>query len=637
LVQASTINQAGSFFTLTILVTPGDAFDYGVFIAKYLRDLNINSRIKVVNYDCNIPNSYPKINKNWDLAICKFENKIGIPDLRDIYTEDGFRNIFNLNSDIPFQNESEYLQNEAAQTLDLEERQQLYFDWQQLLMKHMIPILPLFSDRIFTTIWSNTEGWDMRWGLSDSITYMMYNGLHKGQKSADELNVAFSTIESNKLDSVDIQLSLLEWSLIKEPLLKLSPDNLPLKTGIIREWEEIKSHHLKFYIRNNSFWNPSFNSSGRDSTSDSLLIETSPDKWEVRNPSILMSGLKDGEVSDGTNKNITAKDAVFTLLTASNPLTSEKSDEFMWLSNCYVDPLDPLAFHVHIDGNQETEVNEPYADFFSLLDIGILPEFFLNSTDETITYTSGGIKCKGLNETIKETINWKSYEISPFGGGKFMLDYYEDNFKTVLTRSPFWFKIGVIDGEERTPFIDTINIYDIQDEEEIGEKFRNGELDLVRTFEPPVRMSYYEMRYEVQTLILDHMYLIAFNFESEFFGKSSNNIWVEGPDGKNYTEACTLKRAICYTIDRVEMDEVIHGGDHILGHSPIFFNTPYYHHDEVKKYYRNITAAWREFDSTRRFKVGINTTRTTHPSIIAVLCLILTSKITYYKKARRKR
>ncbi|MCG3226397.1 MAG: hypothetical protein H7645_05705 [Candidatus Heimdallarchaeota archaeon] len=640
LVQACNINQAESFFTLTILVTPGDAFDYGMYIANYLREINIDSRIKVFDYDCNIPNTYPKINRDWDLAICSFSGGGISPDLRALYTEIGSLNIFNLKSDIPYQNESEQMQNDAVTTFDLDERQQLYYDWQQLMMKNIVPILPLFSPRIYSAIWSNALGFDMRWGLSDSSPYMAFSGLHEGQESVDEFNVAHNEFESETSNCIDDYFNLLQWDLITEPLIQWSPDNAPLTTGIISNWEETEESNYKFYLRDNVYWNPSFYVTDRNASSAPLLTESSPGVWEVTDAGILIPGLKSGEVSDGSNQQITAKDAVFTLLTAANPLVSEISEKYRWLSNCYLDPSDPLTFHLQVDDNPETVENEANVDFFHFLDLVILPEFFLNSTDDTITYTSGGIKCAGLNETIKETVNWKSLETTPFGCGKFMLDYYNNHSPSVLTRSPFWFGVGAVDGtEERTPFVETVNIYDIPNKEERITKFKSGELDLIKTPTYPFESKNMqaEPRFEFQTEILNVKNLIAFNLEREFIGGSSNNIWVEGPDGKNYTEACAVRKAICYAIDREEMNHIIHDGEYTVDHNPIYLYTAFYYYDDVTKYYRNITAAWREFDSTRRYRVGINTPRTTHPSIIAVLCLILTSKIINRKKIRKER
>lgn len=637
LIQAQSINQSGPFFTLTILVTSGKAFDYGVYIVKYLKDINIDARIKVWNYDCNIPNSYPKINKDWDLAVCSYKGGGKSPDMRDLFTENGSQNIFNLNSKIPYQNESEYMQNKAASTFDLDERQQLYYDWQQLVMSNIVPVLPLFSPRLYTSIWSNTESYEMRWGLSDSSPYMSFNGLHEGQENLNEFNVAYNEIEKHGPSSIDNQFNFLFWELISEPIIQWSPDNAPLKTGLIFDWEEVGNSHHKFYMRDNIVWNPSFNISDRDSTSEPLVIETSPDDWEVIDPGILISGLKSGQVSNGMNQLVTAKDAVFTLLATAHPLISEKAENYKWLKDCYVDPSDPFAFHVFVDENPETILIEPMVDFFSYLDLGILPEFFLNSTDDTVTLTSGGIECVGLNETIRDTMQWNSYEISPFGCGKFMLDYFSIIPQTVVSWSPFWFGVGAIDGTTgMTPFVEKVNIYDYPDEEERIEIFKTGKLDLISVTSYPHerRIMQQDYRFEFQTEIQNILNLIAFNLESESIGGSSNYERIIGTDGENSTEACAVRKAICYAIDREEINQVFHDGEYTLCHNPMYLYTAYYYYDDVIKYYHDLDAAW-EWMEAAGYKVDLTNI---YPSvIIAVFCLISISKIVYKKKIRKEK
>ncbi|MCG3221471.1 MAG: hypothetical protein H7641_08830 [Candidatus Heimdallarchaeota archaeon] len=116
-----------------------------------------------------------------------------------------------------------------------------------------------------------------------------------------------------------------------------------------------------------------------------------------------MKGLKNDEYSDGTNQQITAKDAVFTYLAGANDDVSNHATLLSWISDIYVDPHDELAFHIHIDGDPATPEIEDYVDFWSSLSFSILPEFFLNSTDSTITYTSGDVECTGIYPNITKT------------------------------------------------------------------------------------------------------------------------------------------------------------------------------------------------------------------------------------------
>ena len=637
LAQASLDDYEEPFFSFTILVSPGDTFTYGLDVARYLKDLNIQTKIKVMNYDCNNPNCYPKISKGWDLAICSFEGK-RIPDMRDIFTENGSLNICNLNSKIPYQNESEYMQKKGTYTIDLDERQQLYYDWQQLMMKNIIPCLPLFTGRTYTAIWSNTKNYDMRWGLSDMLPYMSCDGIHEGQETIQEFNLALEYFKQRYTFPIIDDRNEIQWELITEPIIQLSPDSISLKTGLVEDWEEVEDSHFKFYLRDNIFWNPSFNISGRTDESTALFTEISENHWEVSDPSILVPGLKYDEISNGISQQVTAKDAVFTILLTANPLFSENSLDYQWISDCYVDPIDPLVFHLHIDDNPETSEIEFNVNFFSYLHIGILPEFFLNSTDDTITQTSGGVNCVGLNSNITNSLHWQFFETSAFGCGKMVLDYQIDDHQTTFTRNPFWFGVGVIDGATGLePFVENIIQFNIPDEEERIMIFKKGKLDLICVdYFPQERTMQAEPRYEVQNIIKNILNIIAFNLESENIGGSDHNILIEGPDGMNYTQSCAIRKAICYAIDREEMDQKNHDGEYTLCHSPMYFYASFYYYDDVIKYYRNITIA-KEWMEAAGFRFKSENDETYFNTIFTIICIILFSKLVYKKKFRKEK
>jgi hypothetical protein len=463
--------------------------------------------------------------------------------------------------------------------------------------------------------------------------YMSVNGLHEGQEDETEFNVALNDFDKKLIVPIFDEFSSLEWELLTEPIIQYSPDNLVLDTGFIHFWDEFPNSHYMFEMADEIYWNPSFNITERDSSSSPLVTETSPGIWEVTDQSILMEGLKSGEKSNGSNLKVTAKDVVFTLLTAANPLTSGNADDYKWLVDCYVDPTEPRWFHIFVDDNPETTNIEHFDDVLSFLNQGLLPEFFLNSTDTTISYTSGGIKCVGLNQTTRSTSQWVTYGNSPFGCGKYMLDYHDENPVSILTRSPFWYGRGAIDGEfGKTPFVETIKLFDYPNDEERIRIVKSGKLDLISTTKQVIKHPL-DLRFEVQVMIQNSMTLMAFNLGREFIGGSSNNIWIEGPDGNNYTEACAVRKAICYAIDREELNQAVHNGEYTITNSPIFPYTASFYREDSSDYDRVIASAWRWFDSTRRYKVGINTTRTTFP--VTAICISMVLIIRSINKNKR--
>ncbi|MBY9001513.1 MAG: hypothetical protein KGD64_11390, partial [Candidatus Heimdallarchaeota archaeon] len=382
LLTFSAINVAGEdtiepFFNLVIRTAGGGFYsDYGLYIAQYLREIGIELEVKVDEWFWPYNPFNPYVLNDFDMTFSAFSD-LKTQDMRDYYTEEGELNLFQLNKNIPYQNESDTMQNEAVTSYDLEESQQTYYDWEILLMDKILPLLPLFSSRRYMTTWKNTLGYDSRWGLVDSLPYIEYDGLHEGQESSFEFNIADANWRDLNMLTIGDTASSFMYSLMAEPIVSLCPDFAPLKTSLVTDWEQIDDSHFTFTMRDNMFWNPSYNVTGRDASSDALDPATTP----------LMAGLKDGSVSDGTNQKVTAKDAVFTYLAWGNTIVSESPTYHNWISNIYVDPVDELTFHIHIDGDPLTLELENYVEFWASLSKNILPEFFLNSSDTTVSYT----------------------------------------------------------------------------------------------------------------------------------------------------------------------------------------------------------------------------------------------------------
>jgi ABC-type transport system substrate-binding protein len=244
------VNSAGSFANLVFKTVGGGLWpDYGLFIAQYLRDIGIDVEVKVEEWSVFVGQLVAT--HDYDMAFVALTGGGDTPAARDVYTEEGSLNCFCLKRDIPYCNESENMQNLGVTIYDLDERQQLYYDWQQLMMDKILPLLPFFSPRIYNVLWSNIKGFDVRWGFSACCPYMSFDGLHEGQESLDEWNTAKSFwIELNPLLMSDAG-SFYIFMLGDDPLLVLNPDLVPVKTGLIEDWEQISEYHYKFTMRNN--------------------------------------------------------------------------------------------------------------------------------------------------------------------------------------------------------------------------------------------------------------------------------------------------------------------------------------------------------------------------------------------------
>ena len=549
--------------------------DYGLFIAQYLRDIGIEVEVKVEEWAV-IPGII--YYHDHDIGVTGLSGGGMTPDMRDLYTEDGSLNFFLLDKDIPYGNQSEQMQNLGVTITNLAERQQLYYDWQQLMMDKIIPMLPLFSPNIYTCTWSNTHGYVERWGLVDSLPYMYFDGYHEGQETLDEFILADANWrELNPLFTDDTSSSLI-WQLLSEQLIHYSPDFYPMNTGLIQAWTQIDDFHYKFYLRDGVFWNPSYNITER--TKDSIPLDEIPE-------SELMLGLKNNEFSNGTNQQVTAKDAVFTLLSWSNPITSESTVTYNWISDCYVDPVNPLAFHICIDGNPDTPQPDHYVDFWCRMTNELLPEFFLNSSSIEKSYSDGGVECTGLYPEIECTPQWVVYSTSAFGCGKYMLDYYVRNSVTVLTRSPYWCGVGAIDGQEGLePFVEKIKVKVIPDTSAELAEFKAGKLDITYlTYFPQERKNMEtDSRFTVYHRLSASLTFMYFNLKRPFIGGAYNyqNITTEGKE--EYNRGVGIRKAICYAINRQEMNDILHDGEYVIAHSVLYPCSSFYYYEDIIKY-----------------------------------------------------
>ena len=574
--------------------------DIALYIADYLEDIGINVNVIIEPW---WPDFYSTLfnmhdfeyTHDFDLALV---TPVGVgesPDWQHYYkefnyfNETGLLNIFGLKYDIPYSNLNEWMLEKGLEIMDFKERQQQYYDWQQLMMDKIIPLVPMFSTPKFESTWSNTFGYEGRWGIADCLPYMSFEGSHEGQVSLDEFNFVSNWKDLNPLYRPYFQNDMENTrilNLIHEPMIQWSPEQIPIKTGLIHDWIKIDDCHYKFFLRDNVFWNPSYNVTFRDAGSDPL---------DTILPGELMLGLKNSEYSDGSNQQVTAKDAVFSILAMANPIVSAVPPYLEIMSDIYVDPSDPLAFHLHIDGNPETSKLEPFADFWMRLAEGIIPEFFLNSTDPTVSESLGGVKTVGFYPGIFDTPQWDSYSYSSaFGCGKYMLDYFTKDSISVFQRSPYWFGIGALDGSAgMTPFVQTINAHVFSDDSVELAEFKSGELDWMNLNQFPVdrRSMDDDPRFNVSTSPSPNFSFLAFNLQRPVIGGESNFVFNPRDDKEGYTVACSIRKAICYAINRTEINEEVFFGEKTIAHGVFYPYTEYYYYNDIIKYERDLETA----------------------------------------------
>ncbi|MHA1691690.1 MAG: hypothetical protein ACTSU7_08630 [Candidatus Heimdallarchaeaceae archaeon] len=131
------------FATLTLLVNNNTNREIALNIKENLQNVSITV---ILDYEASFVEFINRLfDRDFDLAVVGMSGSTDNPDVSAIYTENGSMNIFGINTSIPYCNESENMLIDGKEILDLTERQFHYFNWQQLCMDKIVPILPLFN------------------------------------------------------------------------------------------------------------------------------------------------------------------------------------------------------------------------------------------------------------------------------------------------------------------------------------------------------------------------------------------------------------------------------------------------------------------------------------------------------------
>ncbi len=507
----------------------------GLYISQYLRAIGIELEVTTDDWGIVYP---PPGYSDSDMLSIKLTFKNREPDFSFLKQMD-FWKLFPSSYWFPYKEELEEMIRIGPTIESKEERINHYQMLQEFFMDKILLYWPLMVENSFESLYNNTMGYDSNWGWVESSPYMTFNGLHYGQVSTNEFIFADANWrELNPLFTADSSSKFI-WDFMAEPLIKIDPSGNPTMYGLVSNWIQHNSSHFQFFMRPNIYWTPSYNVTGRIASSDPLQNAT------------LMSGLK-GEYSTGTNQIVTAKDAVFTLLTWANPTVSEQYYNYEWLQDVYVDSVNPLSFHVLVDGNPNTTETEYYSLLFEKLEISCLPEFFLNSTEEIISYTTTGIECMGLYSDIENSPAWVSFSTTGFSCGKFMLDYYIRNLETVLRRNPFWYGVGAMDGVTgQEPFVETVKVRVIPDISAELAEFKAGKLDRADVSHFPAERKQMETSplYEVYVTGPYYFHVLAFNVLGKNWDQF-NDIWITEQGYENYTVSLAIRKAICHAIDK---------------------------------------------------------------------------------------
>ncbi len=112
-------------------------------IKDYLRAIRIDVNVQIQEYSVFMGNLL--IFHDYDLTFCHYNEDYTGPDMSDFLSESGSHNYFLLDTSIPYGQTNEDMLEDGKTISNFNEKQQHYYDWQQMLMDYIVPMLPFYS------------------------------------------------------------------------------------------------------------------------------------------------------------------------------------------------------------------------------------------------------------------------------------------------------------------------------------------------------------------------------------------------------------------------------------------------------------------------------------------------------------
>jgi ABC-type transport system substrate-binding protein len=223
-----------------------------------------------------------------------------------------------------------------------------------------------------------------------------------------------------------------------------------------------------------------------------------------------------------------------------------------------------------------------------------------------------------------------------------MLNYYIKDSKTVLNRNENWFGVGAIDGRTMLqPFVDQIKVKVIPDAADELEAFERGALDICDiTFFPDERKNLDKDSFNLYNNSLNSFDCLVFNLGRPYIGGEDNNVWLTESDKGQYTRACAVRKAICYAIDRAEINEVLYKEDYAVIDHPYPPSMSDWYSDDITRYNRDEEKAWEWMKAAGYYPASeLRTFSYTYKSTIYILvtCILAVLEIVYYNKRSLKK
>ncbi len=601
-VQNISAEDTKPFFTLVArlpMYYPGGIYaDYINFLKQQLERIRINVDVIV---QCNPRDIVDLIAfKDFDISCFGLTGSISStdPDFTGVYNENGSLNVWGYHTSMDWDDElgtgiNEWYMKQGTLMVPANspERIQHYWAWQKHLMENLLPLQPLFARKEYNFFWNELEGYNISDGLLQSWGKMSWDSSHSGQVSTDEIVISepYSWSDLNPLTYVDAS-SVFITNFIMDPLVWHDSD-MSVQPHLAESFEMLNDTHLRLTMREGIKW------------------QLDPD------------GLFPNEYLD-------AKDVFFTFYYWSE--MSNKQELFEWIDGMKI--IDQYTLDIFIDGDPDTPEKEPYAPIFDSLNNKILPEHYLNQTQLV----------DGISPDISHT-SWSTFAVNGFGTSLFELSDFQEGVETTLEvwNDCWWLNSSITDApglnwEQRfgdfTGGLNQLRIKIITDHEMSQVQFEAGLLDIIdfSSFPAPTDAFLLNPNFEYQSDLRKDMIFFAFNMREmrPVIGSSS-----PAPGDESITKGLAIRKAICYAINRVEINNVIHRGLYKIVDHPIFYKLGIWCNPDIISYDYNLEKA-EEYMRIAGFDIGEPTIRISIRMDLIPIFTISILILTIFKKKK---
>jgi peptide/nickel transport system substrate-binding protein len=291
------------------------------------------------------------------------------------------------------------------------------------------------------------------------------------------------------------------------------------------------------------------------------------------------------------------------------------------------------TLRVHIDGDPGTPEQDPYANVIGDLSTWIVPEHWLNQTQEA----------DGVTPDITHA-SWTDFSTNCWGSDLFEISDFTEGVETVLD---VWDDCWMLDAgvdKSNMDFVNRFGTYDggldrivmriITDQQTVFLEFEAGKLDLIGlgNFQDKKNQYLADATKVVQQDIRYFYNWFGFNMRPvrDYIGDTE-------PTELDPTmnKGLAVRKAIAYALDRVEINDVLHNSENFICDWPIYPKLGIWNNPNIIRYNHDLDKA-REYMTRAGYDLGWTPITPGFTLIITISSLMAIATVATVIVKRRK-